>query len=185
MHYFTKIELAKLLAYAFETNRRNHALLLSSVCHGLRVSEVLQLRGNDYQGENLVVRRSKGGKNSLQAIYKSKNPVWDESQIPKLVPRPDNLLFPITRQQVDAIIKRYGLACGIPRAKLHAHTLRHTCAHFVYEKSKSLAQVQQVLGHRSPATSLIYLAESQESAGIMSLQDSLQDCAKTELNDQS
>lgn len=173
MHYFNSTELRKLLEYTYNHDRRAHSAFLMGVVHGLRVSELLAVRREDFQGERIVIRRLKGGKNSLQKINISDNPVWDERQVQQYLP------LNIRRQSLDLMIKKYGEKCGIARAKLHFHTLRHTCAHIIFEESKNLSRVQQVLGHRSPATSLIYLAESQESAGVEDLQAGLEKYSKS------
>ena len=51
------------------------------------------------------------------------------------------------------------------RDELHIHDLRRTCAEDVWEATKDIRLVQSMLGHRSPITTIRYLANK------VSLQD--------------
>jgi len=62
MHYFTKDELKGLLEHAYVVNPMYHKAMLVSVCHALRVSEMLALDGRDFQGGMVVCKRLKGNK---------------------------------------------------------------------------------------------------------------------------
>lgn len=52
--------------------------------------------------------------------------------------------------------QRWKKQAGLPRG-LRLHDLRRDCAHRVYAASGDVRQVQGLLGHESPVTSLRYL----------------------------
>jgi integrase len=53
-------------------------------------------------------------------------------------------------------MKLYGAAAAIPKAKRHFHCLRHTAGTLRGEQGE-LIEVQDLLGHRDPRSTLIYL----------------------------
>ena len=178
MHYFESHELTALLTAAYNRNRLHHLVMLASVCHGLRVSEAVSLTSSDVQGTALVVNRNrlKDNGEQLQALHFSDNPIFDErslvihaGQIAGNSAMKDKRLFHLCRQRCDQFIRSYGKEANIPMAKLHWHSLRHSTAMLTWSESHSLSQVQQVLGHKHPSTSLIYLHESDKMKGLASL----------------
>jgi site-specific recombinase XerD len=69
-------------------------------------------------------------------------------------------LFDLSRQQWH---RRLGKACeavGIPQAKRHWHSLRHSTAMSVFRRTVSLGAVKQALRHKSWSAALVYLNES-------------------------
>ena len=58
---------------------------------------------------------------------------------------------------VARLIKRYGLAAGIPAARLYPHALRHAGAQFRREMHADIMDLQGVMGHDNTATTLAYL----------------------------
>ena len=181
VHYFMPDELNALLNAAYERNRIHHMVMLASVAHGLRVSDAIGLTSNDVQGSALVVNRNrlKDNGEQLQTLHFSDNPAFDEralvlhaGQIADSASK-DKRLFHLCRQRCDQFIRRYGRIANIPTAKCHWHALRHSTAMLTWDSGHSLSQVQQVLGHKTPATSLIYLRESDRRKGMASLQSGL------------
>ncbi len=181
MHYFESHELYDLLNAARERNRVHHMLMLASVAHGLRVSDAIGLTCYDVQGTSLLVNKGRLKENGqqLQPLHVSSNPIFDERSLMVHAGRiadsgsKDKRLFPMCRQRADQLIRAYGKGLGIPTAKLHWHTFRHSTAMLVWGESYSLSQVQQVLGHSNMSTSIIYLRESDGRKGIANLQRGL------------
>ena len=116
------------------TRKRDRALFLIAYRHGLRASEVglLQVDDVNFAQQRLTVRRVK---RSLPGIYPLRA---DEVTALKAYLRerqsPAPALFlsqrgtPISRRQLDTLMKRYGEAAGIPASKRHFHVLKHSIA---------------------------------------------------------
>jgi integrase/recombinase XerD len=68
----------------------------------------------------------------------------------------------ITTLTISKIIKRYLRLIGIDSAKITAHSLRHTAAITALRNGATLSEVQHMLGHRSPNTTMIYLRAIEE-----------------------
>lgn len=162
MFYMDRRELRGLLEAAYRHNRTHHLALLTAMIHGLRVSELNNVRGTDITpaGE-LIVHRLKGSRTTVQPIRRDSDPVFDCSGLITLAAEKRTLrLFEIHRSHFDRLIKRYGAEAGIHPDKLHMHALKHSCAMLLWDATGSLGQLQSYLGHVSASSSLVYLAEA-------------------------
>lgn len=61
------------------------------------------------------------------------------------------------QDEIDKIYKRTDLT-----KKVHPHVFRHTMATLAMENGIELGDLQQLLGHENPATTLRYAAVSEE-----------------------
>ncbi len=144
---------------------RDKAMLELLYASGLRVSELVSLRGEQISLAQGVLRvRGKGSKERLV-------PLGDEAQHwivrylnearAALHPRPEPALFitqrgaAMTRQGFWLLIKRYALIAGV-RATLSPHTLRHSFATHLLNHGADLRVVQLLLGHSDLSTTQIY-----------------------------
>lgn len=144
---------------------RDKAMLELLYATGLRVSELVSLRGEQISMAQGVLRvRGKGSKERLV-------PLGDEAQHwiecylrqarPALHPRPEPALFitqrggAMTRQAFWALIKRYALIAGV-RASLSPHTLRHSFATHLLEQKVDIRVIQVLLGHKKLETTALY-----------------------------
>lgn len=180
--YLTPEELLALLTYAKNTSIRNYAILLTSVYHGLRISEIgrLQLKDWNTDSKQLYVRRLKGG---IPAHYKCHDDVtkaltkWVSirGKLPGALfvstqstldtdaePEGDKLYKGIGKRGLDHIFNAYAEKVrlpdgkGIPEDKRHFHVLRHTCAVNMVNKGIPLIQIADWLGHRNINSTMIY-----------------------------
>lgn len=140
-----------------------HVLMISLMYSSrLRVSELINLRVRDLELNKKYgyVRNGKGGKDRLIVIPKNLiNP------IKRLMEKEDldeeNYLFNSNRNKkysirsIQKIIEKASKISGIKR-KIHPHTLRHSFATHLIENGYDVSQVQTLLGHKSPETTLIY-----------------------------
>jgi len=129
---------------------------------GLRVSELLNVRVKDLELNKGFgyVRNGKGGKDRLIILSKIvgekiKNLIELENLGEK------DLLFKSNRNKkysvrsIQQIIKKASKLSKINK-KVHPHTLRHSFATHLIENGYDISQVQALLGHKSPETTLIY-----------------------------
>jgi site-specific recombinase XerD len=148
------------------TGRRDHAILLLLARLGVRASEVLALEIEDLHwrsGE--VIIRGKGlvrdrlplfpevGK--AIALYLKKDRPPASSRRVFLCRRAPHrgLGHPST---VSTIVARALARAGLASATRGAHLLRHSLATAMVRRGASLAEIGQVLRHRSPNTTEIY-----------------------------
>ena len=142
---------------------RDSAIVEVLYSTGLRVTELVTLRGNDlFFGEGYVRVIGKGDKQRLVPISsaaRDKIQLYMELRRPK---RPSEAtLFlnnrgePLTRVMVFTIIKQAAMLAGIDKS-ISPHTLRHSYATHLLEGGANIRQVQELLGHESISTTEVY-----------------------------
>ncbi len=158
-NFLTESEMKKFLAAARKGRHsvRDFCLMLVAYRHGLRVSELIDIRLKDLDLETgrLFVRRVKGSLSTHQPIE------GDELRAVRawLRAREDypnansNYLFlsergPLTRQAVNYLVTQTG-----KRAKLsfdvNPHMLRHSTGYFLANKGYDTRLIQDYLGHKN------------------------------------
>ncbi len=148
------------------TGRRDHAVLLLLARLGLRASEVGALELGDLRWrEGEIVVRGKGmvrdrlpllpDVGEALALYIRKDRPPGSSRRVFLCRRAPHRGFahPST---VTTIVARALLRAGLAPATRGAHLLRHSLATGMVRRGASLAEIGQVLRHRSPNTTEIY-----------------------------
>jgi site-specific recombinase XerD len=131
-------------------------LLLISV--GLRVSELVQLRADDFDAATGALRvRGKGRRERCVFVVDRRL----RSVVVQLVRRQNAAcLFgssgePWSTQSARRALRRFAELAGIGR-KVTPHMLRHTCATLLLEDGVDLRFLQRLLGHENIATTAIY-----------------------------
>lgn len=158
--WLTKDELRCLLTNAKQHNEEMWLALLVAYWHAARVSELLALTPADIRDGKLVLTRGKGSHRTTYPLIVDADPVFDErAALEKLCSTklPFVRLFPWTREWVRQQMLTYGLPCGIDRAKLHPHSLKHSIARHLLASTGNLPCVQKYLGHRSLGSTGVYL----------------------------
>ena len=108
----------------------------------------LTLSNIDFKEGVLKVVQGKGGKDRLVPIPKPL--MMDLKNWMALEPKKDDdILFPITRMWVHKIIKKLN-------PDIHAHTLRHSYATYLYDQKGDIRMIQELLGHSNIGTTSIY-----------------------------
>lgn len=164
MKYLTIPEIKALLANV--PNERQRLMLLVGFNHGLRVSELIGLRGKDIQFGRVYAKRLKGSNATTQPYKTSVDPELDEvSRLTELSKTlgPDDIVFPMTRSGVAKLMKRAGARANIDPLKLHPHALKHSCARAAI-KVMPINYVQRYLGHSSLQSTGEYLKASDEES---------------------
>jgi site-specific recombinase XerD len=158
-----------------------HKLMISLLYGaGLRVSELLNLKVNEINFENKYgfVRHGKGNKDRIfilpeKILFSLKELISVENL------SNENYLFLTNRAErysprtISEIIKTACKINGIKR-KIHPHTMRHSFATHLIQNGNSVNEVQALLGHKSPETTMIYVhLASPKMLNIKSPLDSL------------
>ena len=155
--HLTEAEVNKLIAVA-KGNRHGHrdaTMILIAFRHGLRASELVDLRWNQIDfGRNaaLHVRRVKSGTPSTHPIQ------GDELRALRQLQRdqhpPSSFVFvtergaPFTVAGFARMMERAGTAADIG-LKVHPHMLRHACGFALANAGHDTRALQAYLGHRN------------------------------------
>ena len=167
IHWLTPDELRAVLKIARASRERDFLMILVAYSHGLRANEVCKLRPMDVRDGFLTVGRLKNSERTSQPLLCSDDPLFNESAalIEYLRGRLDSApLFNITDRQFRRLFLRYCADAGIPAHKRHPHILKHTTAMHALRNGAEVNEVQKYLGHKSGASTLIYLRVNQEQA---------------------
>ncbi len=141
-------------------NLKHRALLMLVYGAGLRIGEALNLRLHDIRSaESLIyIRRAKGKKDRrvplsvklleiLRAYYKSYRPsVY-------IFEGPDGGRY--SNSSASQVLYRSAKRAGIT-SKVTLHTLRHSYATHLTNKGVNIQYLQEILGHNSPKTTMLY-----------------------------
>jgi type 1 fimbriae regulatory protein FimB/type 1 fimbriae regulatory protein FimE len=154
--HLTEAEVDKLIEAA-KANRYGHrdaTMLLVAFRHGLRASELVDLRWDqiDLTTANLHVRRAKKGTPATHPIR------GDELRALRRLQREQDpqspFLFtsergaPFTTAGFARMMERAGEAAGL-KFKAHPHMLRHACGFALANKGHDTRALQAYLGHKN------------------------------------
>ena len=152
---------------------RDRAMLETLYATGLRVSELTGLKRSQVAHDAGVVRViGKGSKERLVPVG-DEAAAWIERYLAEVRPalagaaKRDELFLtqrhgPLTRQAFWALIKRYAVRAGIPKASLSPHVVRHAFATHLLNHGADLRVVQLLLGHADITTTTIYTHVARE-----------------------
>ncbi len=145
---------------------RDAAMIETLYATGLRVSELVALRGGDVNLDaGFVTTVGKGRKQRIVPLGRAaceRIRAYLAGARPKLARgrNPEALFLSnrgrgMTRQNFWTLLGRYARAAGITKA-LSPHKLRHSFATHLLERGAELRAVQAMLGHADIATTQIY-----------------------------
>ena len=145
---------------------RDKAMLEVLYATGLRVSELVNLEGQDFDVNLGIVRcRGKGNKERLVPVGKSALRALalyvEQGRSSFAKGRDLSFLFlnrrgkPLTRVGFWKILSRYGRAAGI-KTPITPHLVRHSFATHLLERGADLRSIQLMLGHSDISTTQVY-----------------------------
>ncbi len=150
---------------------RDRALLEMFYATGLRVGEMAALRVDQVGGGDELRVVGKGNRERVVLIGRVARECLERylrEGRPKLAARyeratgrrSDALWLnarggPLTARSMARIVRKYALAAGVS-VQVSPHTLRHTFATHMLEGGADLRTIQELLGHRSLASTQIY-----------------------------
>lgn len=151
---------------------RDYAMILMALFTGRRSAEIRCLRWCDImhtaEGQVRYHWKGKGGKARWDDMPP---PVYAAIQAYAMVGgqrRPGDYVFashngqqttnPLTSQFFNVMVQRYAKLAKLP-AWVHVHTLRHTATALRLKSGCTILELQALLGHASPRTTMIYVEE--------------------------
>jgi len=176
--HLTPDEVIAVLKAARGRSIRDWAMVLLAYRHGLRASEVcdLKLTDADVKIGSLNVRRLKGSLNQVQPLYQHRGrPLLDEIRALRDWRRErkadgSDYLFTsqkggrLDRTQFFRIYRACAEAAGLPLEKRHPHVLKHSLASHLVAGNVNLALLKQALGHRSISSTMVYVGTTDAQA---------------------
>ncbi len=157
----TKNEIEKL--FSSIENQKHRLMIEFLYSSGMRVSELVNLTIKELNLEHGHgwVRRGKGNKDRLfiiaEALKSSTQKLIEEEKL-----LPENTLFSsswnkkYSVRSIQQILKTAARKSKIGK-RVSPHVLRHSFATHLIENGYSVTEVQSLLGHKSPETTLVYL----------------------------
>lgn len=178
MVHLEPVEILAVLRAAKARSVREWAMILLAYRHGLRASEVCNLRLNDLDLRNgtIIVARLKGSLRTTQTVTEHRGePLLNELKALRewLRHRPadgSDFLFVsqkggrLDRTQFFRLFRSIAEAAGLPLAKQHPHALKHSIASHLVSANVNLALVKQQLGHKSIGSTMRYVSTSDKQA---------------------
>ncbi len=145
--------------------RRDHALFAFLLGTGARLSsaQALEVADLDLDGHVATLRELNGGGTlevflRLELVAVLHGWVGDRRRGPVFVGRDGQALTPRHAQRrFDEVLRRAGI-----RGRYSPHSLRHTFALGLYERTGDVLLVQAALGHRAISSTLVYARASAE-----------------------
>ncbi len=146
---------------------RDRAMLETLYSAGLRVSELVGLNDDDYDRAAGILRvRGKGRKERLSPLGSCAEKAIERwLKVRKLAPglerSPRRPVFTnkfgkrLTTRSVGRLLEKYLKIVGLDR-RTTPHTLRHSFATHLLDRGADIRSVQELLGHKSLATTQIY-----------------------------
>lgn len=157
------LSLAECLRMVDATSNPMHkAILMVLITAGLRLAECVNLKPCHIESDRMKIRVEQGkGKVDRYTILSEKTLAVMRDYY--RLYRPKEFLFeghtagsPICHRSVGHIVTRAAQRARIGKA-VHPHTLRHSFATHLMEAGTPLPVIQQLLGHTSIKTSMVYL----------------------------
>lgn len=141
-------------------NLRHKTLLCLIYSGGFRLSEALQLKLTDIDSDRMLIhiKNAKGKKDRYTLLSQRALLIMREYY---RVYTPKVYLFegsngqPYSARSVQNVVKLAAFRAGIGK-RITPHSLRHSFATHLLENGTDLRYIQNLLGHNSPKTTMIY-----------------------------
>lgn len=167
MQYLPKADLAKLFRAAhLGGNQLHHLAMLVGFFTGARVSQILNVRGEDIftlDGKPVIkIRAAKRGDALTHSLHLDTDPAFDMAPLIALAASKgrSRVFGGLTRQYLNLKLKDYAEAAGIHSDYAHSHVFRHSAAMAIFDATGRIGAVSRFLAHRSPSSAFIYLQEN-------------------------
>ena len=173
--YLTRDEVAALLRASKKSRygARNCAMIFLAYRHGLRASELVNLRASDLdlRAGTIYCRRAKGSRSSLHPMKSDEVAALEKVLARRELPASDHVFQSeraekMSRSAFWRIVSQAGDRAGLP-VRAYAHQLRHACGYYLANKGCDLRLIQDYLGHKQIQNTVRYTAlNSARFAGL-------------------
>jgi integrase len=178
MIHLEPAEVLSVLRAARAKGAREWAMIVVAYKHGMRASEVCNLRLDDIDLKNgsIVVERLKGSLRTMQALTEHRGePLLNELKalrewLRQRLNDGSDYLFTsqkggrLDRSQFFRLFRAIASEAGIPAEKQHPHALKHSIASHLVSANVNLALIKQQLGHKSIGSTMRYVTTSDQQA---------------------
>ena len=149
-------------------NIRNKAIIALTYSSGLRVGEICRLAPSDIYMSTMQVHIRNSKNHGDHWTILSKRTLELLKAYWYSCPEPRNILFvslrkphkPLHPGGIECMLKKIAKEAGVTA---HPHTLRHSFATHLIEDDTKHEYVQAMLGHKSPASTAVYVHVSNKS----------------------
>jgi site-specific recombinase XerD len=165
--YLTRDEVTSLLRASKKSPRygaRNYAMILLAYRHGLRASEIVNLRLSDLDlcTGTIYCRRAKGSRSSLHPMKPDEVTALEKVLACGHLPASDYVFQSeraekMSRSAFWRVVSQAGDRAGLP-VRAYAHQLRHACGYYLANKGCDLRLIQDYLGHKQIQNTVRYTA---------------------------
>ena len=164
----TEQEVTRLLDAA--ANLKDRAIVMTLYSGGLRLLELVHLQPRDIDSSTMRirVREGKGGKDRYVVLSETLLEVLRQ-YFRKF--RPQGWLFyadkpdqPMPPRRIQRMIKATALKAGLTK-RVTPHILRHSFATHLLDHGTNLLYIQELMGHKSLKTTMLYTHVSQQALG--------------------
>lgn len=175
--YLSSEQVLSILQVASEVGTRELCMFALAFQHGMRASEIANLKLTDVQHGQVFVRRAKNSLQTRQPLQSHDNPLLNEPAIlaawlaergtvesPYLFTSRQNNGQAMSRRQVYNLFETVVTKAGIPQGQRNPHQLKHALASLLTRNGVTLAYVQQALGHKHISSTVRYTHVSQFEA---------------------
>lgn len=160
-----KSKIEELKAVLKRQSYRDYFLFVVGINTGLRISDILPLRVCDVRDKtHITITEKKTGKAKRFKINTTLRELIDEYTHGMGV---NDYLFPsrkgdkpITRVQAYRLLNNAAAVAGLE--EIGTHTLRKTFGYHFYQKTKDVAQLQEIFNHSAPSVTLRYIGINQD-----------------------
>jgi site-specific recombinase XerD len=153
-----------------KTENLKHKTMLSLIYScGLRIGEAISMKLKDIDSKRMMIRviRGKGNKDRLIGLSPK---ILELLRKYYKVYKPKEYLFEgqyggkYSSRSMERVLQNGVMKAGIKR-KIVMHTLRHSYATHLLEAGTDIRYIQELLGHSSPKTTMIYTHVSSKKLG--------------------
>lgn len=152
--------------YLKARNERDYVLFMYGIYTGLRISDILPFRVRDVRNsEYITIREMKTKKEKRFPINPELKPIIehyikDKKDYEYLFKSKKGKNNPITRQQAYNILNQAAEAFGLE--SIGTHTLRKTFGYHMYQQTKDIVTIKEILNHSDIAVTLRYIGINQD-----------------------